>query len=318
MNRPSPVPAARVALAGSLLAMIVLGWTASASAATLRVGQNQQYKMPSAAVAAAHDGDTISIDPGQYFDCAVVKQNNLTIEGSAAGAVITDKPCQGKALLVMDGNNITVRNLTLQRVRVPDSNGAGIRAEGGDLTIDNTHFLDNEDGILAAGNPQATITILNSEFVDNGKCDQGCAHGVYVGALKLLHIEHTRFFQTHHGHHIKSRASRTEVINCDISDGPQGNSSYLIDIPSGGSLVVENSRMEKGPQAENHAFAIIIGEEGVTQPTDELLIQNNTFTNDTGHPTVFVRNLTATKAVLINNVFKGGDIRPLFGDGTTR
>ena len=60
----------------------------------------------------------------------------------------------GKALLITNGNNITIRNLTLQRARVPDQNGAGIRAQGNNLTIDHVRFLNNQDGILAADESQ--------------------------------------------------------------------------------------------------------------------------------------------------------------------
>ncbi len=214
-----------------------------------------------------------------------------------------------------DGNNITIRNLTLQRARVPDHNGAGIRAQGGNLTIENVKFLNNEEGILTTDNPNATIKISGSEFVHNGACEGGCAHGIYTGFIHLLHVEHTRFYETQHTHNVKSKALNTEVIDCDIEDGPKGNSSYQIDVPNGGSLLVEGSTLEKGPNAENHAYSIIIGEEGVRQPTDKIVIRNNTFTNDNEHPTIFLRNLTATPAELIGNKFKG-EVRPLDGDGS--
>ena len=73
--------------------------------------------------------------------------------------------------------------------------------------------------------------------------------------------------------------------------------------------------LEKGPNSENHAYAIIIGEEGVRQASDSIVIRNNTFANDTGHPTTFFRNLTATPAELVGNKFKG-EVRPLDGDGS--
>ena len=142
-----------------MLAALCLGPATGAMAATLHAGPGQTFALPSQAIAAAHDGDTIAIHPGQYFDCAVVRRNDLTIEGVGGSVVLTDKPCQGKALLVIDGRNVTVRDLTLQRVRVPDHNGAGIRAEGGDLTIENTRFINNQNGLLAAGNQAATIRI---------------------------------------------------------------------------------------------------------------------------------------------------------------
>ncbi|MEJ0016911.1 MAG: hypothetical protein WDN25_10120 [Acetobacteraceae bacterium] len=307
----------RALLALALFVPAACTTAAPALARTLEVGKEQEFKSVSAAVAAANSGDTISIEPGQYFDCAIVKQNNLTIQGKGPGVVLTDKPCGGKALLVIAGKDVTVRDITLQRARVPDKNGAGIRAEGGNLTVINSRFLDNENGILAADMPDATIRIIGSEFIGNGKCDPSCAHGVYVNRLALLHVEKSRFFETKTAHHIKSRALRTEVINSDIRDGENGSSSYLIEVPNGGSLIVEGNTMEKGPRTDNQANAIMIGAEGITQPTDELIFKNNTFINDQNRPTTFVHNITATRAQLIGNVFKG-QVRPLDGDGTVR
>ena len=286
-----------------------------ASAKVLEVGPDKPFKQPSEAVAVAESGDDVRISGGQYFDCAIVKQDNLTIEGVGPDAVLTDKTCAGKAILVIDGKNVTVRNLTMQRARVPDRNGAGIRAEGGDLTIENARFINNENGILSADNASATIRIAGSAFIGNGKCEGSCAHGLYVGHVKLLHIDHTRFFDTHVGHSIKSRALRTEVIDCDIEDGPTGTSSYLIEAPNGGTLIVERNKMEKGRLSQNQGNTIMIGSEGVTQPTEQILIRDNTFTNDENRSTTFVTNRTATAAELTGNVFKG-PVRPLEGDGS--
>lgn len=303
----------RHAIAIGFLALAASG---TAQAATLQVGPGKPFKQPSTAIAAAQPGDTVSIAPGQYYDCAIVRKDNLTIEGAAPGAVLTDTTCQGKAILVIGGNNITIRNLTLQRARVPDHNGAGIRAEGGNLNIENVEFINNEEGVLTSSNPNATIRVIGSAFIHDGACTGGCAHGIYAGHVHLLHVEHTRFFDSQHAHSIKSRALTTEVIGCDIEDGPQGTSSYQIDVPNGGSLIVEGSTLEKGPQAENDKYSIVIGEEGVRQPTAKLVIRNNTFTNDNAHPTTFVRNLTATPAELVGNKFKG-QVTPLEGDGSS-
>jgi hypothetical protein len=300
------------------LALSLCVWAASPVAArTLDVGDGRQFKQPSEAIAVAKDGDTIDIYPGQYFDCAIVRQNHLVIEGKGAGVVMTDKPCSEKALLVIDGNDITIHNLTLQRARVPDQNGAGIRAEGGDLTVENARFLDNENGILGADRAGAKIRIIGSEFVGNGKCAQACAHAIYVGHVALLRVEQSKFLGTHSGHNIKSRAARTEVVDSVIQDGPDGSSSYLIETPNGGSLIVEGNTMQKGPKTDNPANAIMIGAEGVSQPTEEIVIKNNTFSNDQRRRTTFVRNITATRAQLVGNTFKG-DVRPLDGDGSVQ
>ncbi len=293
---------------------------ASVHAKTILVGPDQPIKVPSAAAAIAKDGDTVEIEPVKdgYFDCADWHQNNLTIEGKGPGVVITDKACEGKGLFIISGNNVTVRNLTFQRARVPDHNAAGIRAQATNLTIDHCRFINNEEGILSnTGLTASHFIITNSEFVDNGTCEGsgGCAHGIYINDSALLRVEHSVFKRTHHGHMIKSRAAETILIGNTIEDGPTGNSSYLVDIPNGGTLIMQGNTLEKGPDAENHSCAVTIGEEGVTQRTKEITITDNTLRNDMSHPTIFVRNLTATPAVLKGNKLIG-DIKPIDGDGT--
>lgn len=289
-----------------------------AVARTLEVGETREFKMPSEAIRAAKDGDRVVIDPGEYFDCAVVSANNLTIEGAKpdASAVMTDKACQGKAILVTTGRDITLRNLTLQRARVPHNNGAGIRAEGANLTIERVKFINNQNGILSADNLQSTIIIRDSEFLRNGYCSP-CAHGIYVNQLKLLRVERSLFADTRRAHHIKSRAQRTEIIAVETRDGDSGTASYHIDIPNGGSVVVRDSTLQKGPQAENRSAVIMIGAEGVSQPTREITIENNTATNTGDYQTFLVVNMTATEAMLKGNRLTG-PIKPLRGDGEVR
>lgn len=303
----------RVVLAAGLGVYAAL--PAAAGAAELVVGRGQQYPEPSSAAAVAKAGDTIVIEPGRYFDCAVWSEDHLTIVGAGHGAVLTDKTCEGKAIFVTSGNDIVIRNLTFTRARVPDGNGAGIRVEGRNLTVENSRFIDNEEGILAADSPGSTITIRNSQFVDNGKCAEACAHGIYVNHVALLQITGSRFYRTKMGHSVKSRSLRTVLRNNVIEDGPDGTSSYLVDIPNGGSLIMVNNVLEKGPKSGNNATAISIGEEGVSQPTQEIRITGNKFRNDNSHRTVFLRNVTATPAVLTGNTFTG-DVEPLSGDGS--
>lgn len=299
-------------------AWLLLGLAGPAAAATFEVGEGKEFANPSEAIAKAADGDTIRIHPGEYFDCAIVRQSKLTIEGvnPDGSAVITDKACGGKGLLVTAGDDITIRNLTLTRARVPDMNGAGIRAEGINLTIDRVKFINNQNGILAAPNKDSTIIIRNSEFTRNGYCSP-CAHGIYINQVKLLRVENSKFSETRQAHHIKSRAMRTEVINTELRDGPNGTASYMIEAPNGGTLIVRNSTLVKGPKAENRSCLIMIGSEGINQPTRELLFEGNTFINEGGYDTAFVENRTATEAMLKGNKFTGRGV-PLRGDGEVR
>ncbi len=301
-----------------LLVCLLLLMSGAAQARTLDVGETKEFKTPSAAAAVAKDGDHIAIQPGSYFDCAVWTANKLTVEGigDANKVVITDKSCMGKALFVTVGEGITVRNLTLTRARVPDGNGAGIRGEGQNLTVDNVRFVNNQNGIMS-GLPAGKMTIRNSLFDSNGVCLNACAHGIYIGAADLVRIENSRFFGTKQGHHIKSRARRTEVIGCTIEDGPDGTASYEIELPNGGSLVARGNTIQKGPKAENHSAMISIGAEGVTQPTEELTIENNKVRSDGNWDTYFVNNITATEAMLRGNTLSGA-VKPLRGDGQVR
>ena len=289
-----------------------------AQARTLDVGADKEFKQPSAAIAAAHPGDIVSIQPGEYFDCAMVHTGNLIIQGvgDPAKVLLTDKACAGKGILVIDGDKDTIRNLTLTRARVPDGNGAGIRNEATNLTVDHVQFVNNQNGILSTPQQAGTLTITNSLFDRNGYCGNsgGCAHGLYISTAALVHIENTAFIGTKQGHHIKSRAARLEIIGTSIKDGPDGTASYEIEAANGGALVVRNCTIEKGPQADNHGTIIAVGTEGVTQPTPEITIDNNTVRNDGDFNTIFVRNLTATEALLRGNKISGS-VKPLDGDG---
>jgi hypothetical protein len=80
---------------------------------------------------------------------------------------------------------------------------------------------------------------------------------------------------------------------------------------------MRRNMMEKGPNSENATAAVMIGEEGVTQPTRELVFTANRFINDGIGTTIFVRNLTRAEAVLTGNTF-AGKVVVLSGPGCVR
>ena len=291
--------------AAATLVLLLALIAGRAQALTLDVGPQRLLQTPSEAAARARDGDRIEIAPGRYTDCAVWRANNLVIEGVGASVVIGDKSCMDKGIFVIEGNDVTVRNLTLTGARASSMNGAGIRQEGRNLTVDRVRFIDNQNGILGGSSPQSTVTIRDSVFERNGTCVAECAHGIYFGTLALLLIENSRFYEAQAGHHIKSRALRTQIVGCDIADGPNGTSSYLIDIPNGGSVVVRGNTLRKGPKSGNHTAAIALGGEGVKNPTKQILIESNTFTNEGEYPTAFVLNRTGIPALFKDNKISG-------------
>ncbi len=268
---------------------------------TLQVGPGQFYDSPSAAARDAGDGDTVEIAAGSYNDCAVWRADRLTLRGVGGEVRVHDRTCAGKAIWVIQGNDVTVRGITFSGARVRERNGAGIRAEGGNLNVIDSVFYDNENGILAARNPNATIIIQNSVFERNGLCEERCAHGIYVNQIARLRVENSTFRAQNEGHHIKSRAYVTEIINNVIEDGESGTASYLIDVPNGGEVEISGNRMQKGRLTSNPSAAIAIGAEGNLHSSARFVIANNTFRSDVDGHTTFVRNHTRDRVTMTNN-----------------
>jgi hypothetical protein len=304
----------------AIIVLLALITTAQPAAARdLTVGAGQAFSSLAAAMAQAKPFDHIRLAPGRHADCASITTDDLIIEGAGpAEAVVLDGvACEGKAVFVVHANRITIRDMTLTNIRVPNGNGAGIRPEGIDLLVERVRFIDNENGILAAPSPKSTIIVRDSLFERNGVCNPLCAHGIYVNNLTLLRVERSRFFETHIGHHIKSRAPRTEVIDCELIDGDSGTSSYQIDLPNGGALLARGNRIHKGPRSDNPKSVIILGEEGATLPPGNILIEDNILTVDGLSDVVFVRNNTQVTASLVRNKIPS-NVQPLLGPGTTR
>src|SRR4029079_2926598 len=67
-------------LAAITLLMLILPTALSAQPRILDVGPGRAFHTPSAAAAAARQGDVIRIAPGTYEDCAVWRANGLVIE----------------------------------------------------------------------------------------------------------------------------------------------------------------------------------------------------------------------------------------------
>jgi hypothetical protein len=316
MVRAMTFPYRATLLALSIVACHAAVSTGHAQPATsVLVGPQRLYKMPSEAAKVARAGDTVRIDPGTYVDCAFWSAPNLIIEGAGDGVVIRDKSCGDKGIFVITADNVTVRNLTLAGAAGPSKNNAGIRLEGSGLTVHSVRFLDNENGILANSNAGSQITIDNSLFERNGKCEPECAHGIYVNHIERLRITNSTFRDQRVGHHIKSRAKNTEITACTIDDGPTGTASYLIDIPNGGSVNIVNNVLHKGPLSENRSIAIAVGAEGGSPDNAHFRIAGNRFVSDAPGKTAFVQNFTMIPAKIERNTLTG-NVTPLVGPGT--
>jgi len=280
-------------------------------ASTLSVGPGQQYATPCAAIAAASPGDTIQIDPsGNYAgDVCAWGTNNLHILGTGSTRVVIDangNNSQGKGTWVINGADGTIiENIEFKNAAVPDSNGAGIRIDGGSLTVRNCYFHDNQDGILA-GASSGTMLVEFSEFFHNGAGD-GFSHNIYVGNYARFIFRYNYSHGSVIGHLFKSRAAENNVYYNRLTDEATGTASYEIDIPNGGKSYIVGNLIEKGPNAQNSAL-VSYQEEGASSgnPDHELFIINNTMVNDYGHGTfVSVDGSVTTPVIIKNNIFQG-------------
>ncbi len=267
----------------------------------LEVGPTRALTAPSAAAAIAQAGDTVRIDPGEYFDCAMWRADGLTIEGAAAGVVLTDKACADKALFVISGNGTMVRDLTLTRVRVADGNGAGIRLEGRDLVLRNVRFVNNQAGMLTVPQPDSHIRIIDSLFQDNGACsERSCVGALMVGPAAELIIEGTGFEGTKGGHHIVSAATSTVLRSSHIADGAVGTAGYGLQYVGAGELRMEDSTLEKGPKSGNRRAEVLAGGDG-WGGAGSIELRRNRYTDNSGSSVPLLLNWTGATPVLDGN-----------------
>ncbi len=89
---------------------------------------------------------------------------------------------------------------------------------------------------------------MTARFVRNGTCEQACAHGIYVNRLALMRVERSTYPRNPPGSTRQIPRLKTEVFRLHIGDGQTGTASYLVDIPNGGAVIIQNNRLEKGPQ----------------------------------------------------------------------
>jgi len=289
-----------------LLALLLITAALPSRARVLEVGEGGAYALPSAAVKAAQDGDTIHIAQGEYFDCISTKLNHLHIVGSGPDTTLTDRACDDKGIIVLDGDDVTVSALTLTRARVPDGNGAGIRAEGGDLTLDHVRLINNQVGLLATTHPEAKISVTRSYFGDNGACNARSCQGAIAVGDTTSHFEllESIVHATHGGHAITSSAAATVIVRSKIDDGETGSSGYLLLVH--GDLDLRGCALEKGPLTSN-TDAAVHAEAPFGQDV-KLSLSRNHFTDDSSDHAALLRNWTSSEAALIDNKLDGTDI----------
>lgn len=245
--------------------------------AILTVGRGGVYSSISQAVQSSRDGDVVQVQAGTYTNDFTTVDKDITLK--AVGGVVhmnaTVSPPNGKAIMTVSGD-VTVDGFEFSGARVPDRNGAGIRLEGGDLTLEECYFHDNQAGLLGDAGVDGTIRIRDSEFARNGAGD-GYSHNVYVSGGALV-VEGSYFHDALGGHELKTRTLSTTITGSRFHDN-NSDASYSIDLANGGRAVLSNNVIQQGPNSPNGAI-VTFGPEGNVPAGSSLAMTDNVIIND--------------------------------------
>jgi hypothetical protein len=302
---------------------------ADAADITLTVGPGN-YRTISAAVAAA-DADissgnyyVINVEPGIYKDDFPEVTRPMTIQVNPAKAgrrvlLQATIPLPNQKGIILTFASLRVSGLTFMGANIANSsggNGAGIRDQNtvspATLTVENSVFIGNQEGILTGYDSGETITIINSQFKNNGNPDANYyQHALYVNNAGSLTVTNSLFCGQLIGHNIKSRALVTTITHNRIYDGQAdpadgcgaGSSSFAIDIPEGGVATISGNQIVQGVASPNSKM-VAYGEEGLSYSNNSLLVSENVFTN--GAPnSIGVYDPNCVPVQLVNNTLQG-------------
>jgi len=279
----------------------------------IRVGPRQMVTTVAEAARLARDGDLVEIEAGTFADdVASWPQDDLTIRaiGGRARMISGTANAEGKAIWVIKGNRVVIENIEFSGARVPDRNGAGIRHEGGKLTVRNCLFEHNEMGLLTWNSETAELVIEASEFRDNAVASthrpgDPIGHQIYVGSIARFTLRESYVHRGAFGHLVKSRARENLIVNSRITDESAGRASYELEFPNGGIAYVLGNVIQQSARTEN-SHLISYGAEGYRWPQRELFLVNNTLVDDLPRGGTFLQVAQgAGRVVLINNVLLG-------------
>lgn len=302
---------AAAARAAACCALLMLPPALHAATLQLAVGDSL-----SALLRRAADGDVIEIAPGDHRrQVGVIVQKRLTlrgIDGPQGRPVLhaDGASAEGKAILVVRGEDIRIENLAFRGARVSARNGAGIRFEKGRLLVLGCLFADNENGILAGNQPDAELEVRDSEFMQ-APANTPLPHLLYIGSIARFVLQGSRVWGGADGHLVKSRAIESHIRYNELVDGALGRAAYELEFPNGGLAFVIGNVIGQSETTSNLAM-LSYGTEGADAHPREhgLYVSHNTFINDGLKPAYFVRVVDEklggpVERRLVDNIFAG-------------
>lgn len=182
----------------------------------------EDYSTIQAAIDAAIDGDTISVETGTYNENIVINKN-IKLIGSYAVSAIIDGQGNGPAITIIGADDFLIQKFTLK-----SGNGKAIYCSGENLskgTIKNTIIKDSDWGIFIEGN--CDLVILNNQIYNNRDSSNTDGAGILVRDNSAydftLEIRNNTIDDNYHG--VWSENANLKVMNSIITNNTGGNNS---------------------------------------------------------------------------------------------
>ncbi|MEP6645724.1 MAG: T9SS type A sorting domain-containing protein [Saprospiraceae bacterium] len=287
------------------------------------VGTSRNYTLPSQVKNLVQENDTIFLDEGIYLnDATKWTKNNLHFIGLGNGAILQNNIniANGKGIWVFESpgssDNAYLENIIFDGAQVSDDdggNGAGIRFQANNLTVNHCKFMNCQNGILEGNGSVSTsnVIILNSEFENNGYQIQnnpqfsGYEHNIYISASADTLLVMNCFFHHPRGqaNSLKTRAQRCFILYNLIDEEDEGFGSWELNIAQGGLNIIMGNVIIQGTSGANHG---IISYDDAINSLEDFYFINNTVINKFGGNTRFF-NISPSGGIntfkIYNNVF---------------
>lgn len=271
-----------------------------ANGTVLKVGAGGPYGTLAAALAAAHDGDTVAVAAGTYALAPITVTHKVIIQG--VGGIAGFTAASTGAALFTTATDVTFRNIEVSGLGAAARPEAAISATGGALTVVNSTIHDNAAGIVATG-ATTTLGIYDTEVARNGT-PNGFGANVAAAAINTLTLSNAYVHDALAGPEVSSAAAYTSIDATRISEAA-GNGATDLVLPTGGRVTVTNSVFEKG--AASQAVPLVKVGGGTISAGSTIGITGTTLVSDLATaPTVFVSGDPAATTTLSNNTFVGG------------
>lgn len=194
-------------------------------------------------------------------DVATWPQSNLTIRGIGGRERMISRRAgaEGKAIWVILGDRVIIENIEFSGARVPYRNGAGIRHEGGKLTVRNCLFERNGMGLRTWNHGAAELVVEASALRDNAVASSHrpgdpIGHPLYVGSIARFEMRDNDIHRVAFGHLVKSRARENFIVNNRIADERTGRSNYEPELPNRGIAFVIGNLLQQSAETRGSTW----------------------------------------------------------------